>query len=174
MAGSVPPAQSSKPPRRTPVDPAPFRREVRQILRNAVEGWESGWDGDSIAQDLQALIDQAQAFTERGDSRNALIVLEAITDACVDYWDEVDEYGADSYEVMEFLDKAWTEAILSTELTLAEKTDLQEKLQGWQEELGDTFELSLEALRQGWDYPSNNRCAWFHAGSSCSLMFFSS
>jgi uncharacterized Zn finger protein len=147
------PQQSVTSPRRTTVDPAPFRHEVHQILRNAVHGWESGWDEDSINEDLQVLIAKAQDFTEHGDGNNALVVLGAITNACVDYWDEVADYGTESYDVVASLDKAWTEAILSTELTPLEKTALQEHLEGWQDTLDGTFTMSLEALRQGWDYP---------------------
>lgn len=147
------PQQPLRAPRRTTVDPAPFRREVRQILRNAVNGWESGWDEDSITPDLQELVDKAQGFIERGDSGNALVVLEAITGACVDYWEEVADYGADSDEVVESLDQAWTEAILSADLVPTETTALRKRLQAWQDKLGGSFAMSLEALRQGWDYP---------------------
>ena len=51
------------------------------------------------------------------------------------------------------LDKAWTEAILSADLTPMEKTHLQENMEGWQDGLDGTFAMSLEALRQGWNYP---------------------
>ena len=107
----------------------------------------------SITDDMQALIANAEDFTERGDANNALVALEAISKACVDYWDDVDEYGAESYDVVELLDQAWTEAILCAELAVSEKADLQEKLEAWQDQLGGTFSMSLEALRQGWDYP---------------------
>lgn len=147
------PQQSSQAPRHTTVDPAPFGREVRHILRTAVNAWESGWDENSLTEDLQVLIDKAQDFTEHGDGRNALVVLEAITSACVDTWEEVADYGAESHDVVEALDKACTEAILSTELTPAETAALQEHLEGWQDGLDGTFAMSLEALRQGWDYP---------------------
>ena len=58
LAEPTPPVPAATPPRRTPVDPAPFRRAVQQILRNAVRDWESGRDDDSINEDLQALIEQ--------------------------------------------------------------------------------------------------------------------
>lgn len=145
--------QAAKPARHTAVDPVPFRREVRQILRHAVEGWESGWDDDSISEDLQALVSRAQDFTAAGDGPNALVVLAAITETCADYWDEVAEYGAESHDAVELLDHAWTEAILSTELRPTEKTDLQAKLETWQEHLAGSFVMTLAALRQGWDYP---------------------
>jgi uncharacterized Zn finger protein len=145
--------QPARPARRTSVDPTPFRREVRQVLRHALEGWESGWDNDSITEDLQALVDKARGFAETGDATNALVVLAAISEACVDYWDDVAEYGAESYDAVERLDHAWTEAILSVELAPAERGELQAKLETWQEQLDGTFAMSLEALHQGWDYP---------------------
>jgi len=153
LATPAPAAPPAKPPRRTTVDPTPFRRQVRQILRNAVNDWESGSDEDSINDDLQDLIDQAQEFTERGDSPNALAILEAITGACVEHWEDVADYGADSNEVVAALDEAWTEAILSGDLTPAETIDLQGNLAAWEKELSGSFAMSLAALRQGWSYP---------------------
>lgn len=154
--------QPATPTRRSPVDPASYRRAVQQILRGAVRDWESGRDDDSIQYDLQALIDKAQDFTEHGDGPNALVALEAITGACADHWDEVAEYGAESDDVVADLNQAWTEAILSTDLAPKEKAMLQQHLTGWQEELGGSFAMSLEALRQGWDYPPLQRVLQGH------------
>ncbi|MCB1768694.1 MAG: SWIM zinc finger domain-containing protein [Candidatus Competibacteraceae bacterium] len=145
---------SATAPRRISINPAPFRRAAQQILRNAVRDWESGRDDDSIQYDFEALIAKAQGFIERGDGPNALVAMEAITQACADHWQEVADYGADSDDVVGLLDQAWTEAILSTELTPVEKKTLQQHLTDWQEELGSELCLSQEALRQGWDYPS--------------------
>lgn len=157
LAEPAPSPQPATPARRSSVDPASYRRAVQQILRGAVRDWESGRDDDSIQYDLQALIDKAQDFTEHGDSPNALVALEAITRACVDHWDEVAEYGAESDDVVAALDQAWTEAILSTDLASKEKTALQKHLTDWQDELGGSFAMSREALRQGWDYPPLRR-----------------
>jgi uncharacterized Zn finger protein len=166
LAEPTPSQHPVTPPRRTPVDPAPCRRAVRQILRGAVRDWESGRDDDSIQYDLQALIDKAQDFTAHDDAPNALVALEAITRACADHWEEVAEYGADSDEVVADLDQAWTEAILSTDLAPAEKTALQQHLSDWQEELGGSFAMSLEALRQGWDCPPLQRVLQGHITDS--------
>jgi len=157
LAEPAPSPQPATPTRRTLVDPSSYQRAVRQILRGAVRDWESGRDDDSIQDDLQALIDKAQDFTEHGDPSNALVALEAITRACVDHWDEVAEYGADSDDVVATLDEAWTEAILSAEWTPAEKKALQQNLARWQDELGGSFAMSREALRQGWDDPPLQR-----------------
>jgi uncharacterized Zn finger protein len=157
LAESTPSQEPVSSPRRTLVDPASYRRAVQQILRGAVRDWESGRDDDSIQYDLQALIDKAQDFTAHGDAANALVALEAITRACVDHWEEVAEYGAESDDVVADLNQAWTEAILSTDLAPTEKTALQQHLTDWQDELGGSFAMSLEALRQGWDYPPLQR-----------------
>lgn len=162
LAKPTPSPQPAAPQRRTQVDPASYRRAVQQILRGAVRDWESGQDDNSIQYDLQALIDKAQDFTEHGDGPNALVALEAITRACVDYWDEVAEYGAESNDVVAALDQAWTEAILSTEWAAKEKTALQQRLTDWQDELGGSFAMSLEALRQGWDDPPLQRVLQGH------------
>lgn len=113
--------------------------------------------GRSVTENLLDVIQDAQTLTEEEDANNALVVLEAITEACVKDWDDVAEYGADSDEVVDALNDAWTDAILSADLTPEERVDLQVNLEGWQDEWGVSFEMSLEALRQGWDYPPIER-----------------
>ncbi len=157
MTDEAEPQVSAPTPRHTSVDPAPIRREVRQILRNAVQGWESGWDDDTLSEDIQVLINKAQDFTARGDSSNAMVILEAITASCVADWDDVGDYGADSDEVVAALDQAWAEAILSTDLSTAENNQLQAQLSTWQKQLSGTFEISQAALHQGWGYPPLQR-----------------
>ncbi|NEQ45330.1 MAG: SWIM zinc finger domain-containing protein [Leptolyngbya sp. SIOISBB] len=50
------------------------------------------------------------------------------------------------------MDAAWAEVLLSAELTEDEILTWHEQLEVWQAQL-DSFAMSLEALRQGWDYP---------------------
>jgi uncharacterized Zn finger protein len=45
------------------------------------------------------------------------------------------------------------EVILFADLTDGQQTDLSVMLEEWQDLLGSDFSMSLEALRQGWDYP---------------------
>ncbi|QIR38086.1 SWIM zinc finger domain-containing protein [Tolypothrix sp. PCC 7910] len=136
------------------IDPKPFAQKVRQILRNAVSAWEDGYDDDPITEELLSLIQTAVDLCERGDGNSAIAILEAITSACVENWDDVADYGADNYEILPELNAAWCEAILTAELTPEEKVDIQVNLEVWQEEWGADFDLASEALRQGWDYPT--------------------
>ncbi len=136
------------------IDPKPFTQKVRQILRNAVCAWEDGYDDDPISEELLSLIQTAVDLCERGDGNSAIAILEAITSACVENWDDVADYGADNYEILPELNAAWCEAILTAELTPEEKVDIQVNLEVWQEEWDADFDLASEALRQGWDYPT--------------------
>ncbi|MGB3309082.1 MAG: SWIM zinc finger family protein [Nodosilinea sp.] len=141
------------PKRKTSVDPVPFARQAREILRNAVRGWEYGQDEDTIGIEIGELITHALAFTEQGDWANALVVLQGITEGCVDNWDEIDDFcGLTPEEVDIDFDAAWAEALLSADLSEAEISAWQENLEAWQDRLG-SFAMALEALRQGWDYP---------------------
>ncbi|MEG4999361.1 SWIM zinc finger family protein [Microcoleus sp. B4-D4] len=155
-AVSAPTSQLTKIHRQSAIDPAPFRRQVRDIFRQAenYSEYEYGYDEeDPITEEILELIQQAQEFSEQGDGKNALVILEAITAGCVDDWDDVEEYGFESYEITNALDEAWTTAILTAELTAEEEIDFQVMLEGWNDEWDCDFSMSLEALRQGWDYP---------------------
>ncbi|MGB3266898.1 MAG: SWIM zinc finger domain-containing protein [Microcoleus sp.] len=155
-AVSAPTSQLTKIHRQSAIDPAPFRRQVRDIFRQAetYSEYEYGYDEeDPITEEILELIQQAQEFSEQGDGKNALVILEAITTGCVEDWNEAAEYGIESYGINSPLDEAWTEAILTAELTGEEQIDLQVMLEGWNDEWDCDFSMSLEALRQGWDYP---------------------
>ena len=154
LAGPAANPHSGKRPRRTTVDPAPIRSQARHILRNALRYVEDGYEEDPITGELQELIDRAQDFSEQEDGNNAIVILEAITDVCQNEWDELADYGLDFDATGDELNAAWTHAILSAELTPEEKVDLQVTLENYQEELNRAFEMSLEALRQGWDDPT--------------------
>ncbi|HSF75359.1 MAG TPA: SWIM zinc finger family protein [Microcoleus sp.] len=149
----APSNQPTKAPRHTSIDPAPFRYQVRRILREAVRYLEDGWEEDPITEELLDVIQRAQEFSAQGDGNNALVILEAITTACVEDWDDVEEFGADNSEIANALDEAWTEAILTAQLTAEEEIDLQVMLEAWQDEWDCDFTMSLKALRQGWDDP---------------------
>ncbi len=135
------------------INVAPFRQEVRQILRDGLRCLEDGGEENPIDEELLSLVETAVNFSEQGDGHNAIAILEAITSTCVEHWQDVAEYGAENHEIAQALNDAWTEAILSIELTPEEKVDLQVELVAWQEEWDADLAMSLESLHQGWDDP---------------------
>ncbi|MDZ8054006.1 MAG: SWIM zinc finger family protein [Aulosira sp. ZfuVER01] len=144
--------QSAKTLNSHTIDTKPFGQKVRQIFREAVRTWEDGYDDDCISEELLSVVQTAVDLCERGDSHNAIAILEAITSSCVENWDDVADYGADNYEIVQALNEAWGEAILTAELTPEEKIDIQVNLETWQDEWDADFDLASEALRQGWDH----------------------
>jgi uncharacterized Zn finger protein len=138
---------------RSTIDTTPFRRQIRQTFKDAVRFWEEGCEDDPLGEELLNVIQDAVDFNARGDSRNAIAILEVITSACVEYWNDIAAYGAENEEIVQELNEAWCEVILSDELTQEEKVDLQAYLETWQDEWDADFSLALEALHQGWCYP---------------------
>ena len=147
-------ASKNKFERKTSVNPAPYKQRVRETIRNTVYEWEQGGEGYDFGEDINSIIDDAMTFAENGDGHSARVLLKAVTDGCIQYWDMVDDMLGDMPPAefgIEF-DTAWTEAILCTELTEDEQLYWQQEIESWQDVL-DVFPMSLEALRQGWDYP---------------------
>jgi uncharacterized Zn finger protein len=153
LTNSLPEKKPRQPTRLITVDVKPLKRQVHNILRDAARCWEYGDEDDPMSEELLSLVQTAVDFSERGDGHNAIATLEAITSACVENWDDVADYVADNDEIVWELNDAWCEAILTADLTLEEKVDVQVNLEAWQDEWNADFSLALEALRQGWDDP---------------------
>lgn len=145
--------KSQKASRRTTVDPKPIERQVERIINRYVEQWND----EPALDEIREIIQKADTFLEQGDGNNALIILGAIVRAYVQDWMNLDGSSGESGVFFEELDDALTEAILSAELTASESQQWQKELKNWQKEVDDygvdSFEMSLTALAQGWDYP---------------------
>ncbi len=146
--------------RRTPVDPATFRRQVRYLLHSLdrMPPSEAYWEIAGVVDEVRQLLNRAWDFIEAGDGRNALTILEAITDEYIAGWVYLDDSNGDVSGFFDDLAPAWAEAILSADLSPQERRTWEQKLAQWQYELDeygldDVFEVAREAARQGWDYP---------------------
>ncbi|AUT03916.1 hypothetical protein CLI64_27980 [Nostoc sp. CENA543] len=153
MTNPTPKPLSTSTERHITVNLPALRGQIKQILREAVNYFEEGYEEDPLTEELFSLVQGALEFNERGENDNAIAVLEVITATCAENWDEVLEYGADNDEIAWELNIAWCEVLLSAELTPEEKVDIQVNLEVWQDEWNTDFAMALEALRQGWDEP---------------------
>jgi uncharacterized Zn finger protein len=147
-------------PRHTPVDPNVFRRQVRTILRSLdrMRSSEAYWHVGAVVNEVRQVLEQAQDFVAAGDSRNALAILEAITEAYVADWAELDDSDGEASAFFEDLGAVWTEAVLTADLTTRERQAWAQKLAKWQHEVDDygvneAFEAAMAAAEQGWDDP---------------------
>ncbi|MCT7976301.1 SWIM zinc finger family protein [Laspinema olomoucense] len=150
----ISPIQSPNNQRPSPINPAPFRQQARDILYEGMRYFESlDGEDDPVTEELLDLIDNIQGLIEIGESYNALIVLEAIASACAADWDRVEQYGIESDEIVTAVDEAIAEAILSESLSSREVEQWRSRLKILQEEWSTEFPLSLESLSEGWDDP---------------------
>jgi len=151
-------------PRRTPVDPQPVRRQVTAILHSLdyMRPSEAYWQVSSVVDQVRQLLNQVQSFIEAGDGRNALLLLEAITDEYVEGWVYLDDSDGYAGGFFEELGRAWTEACLVADLSPSERELWANKLTRWQGEISDygvddVFDAAQAAVLQGWDYPPLQR-----------------
>ena len=152
------------PRRQSPVDTASLRRQVRSVLRSLdqLRLSETYWQVGGVVDEVRQLVEQARPFLEAGDGRSALTILEAVTEEYVARWTELDDSEGEASGLFEELGPLWTEAILSAELTPAERRAWAERLGQWQEEAADygvetAFDAAQAAAQQGWDDPGVRR-----------------
>ena len=143
----------TKSDRKITIDSNRLKSQVRYILEDSVRHYEYGGEEDIATEEISSLIQDAQMYTQRGDYGNAIAMLTAITESCVENWDIVDDYGVDNDQVAEELSDIWCETILSADITAAEKVDLQVNLEYWRSGWGEYFEMAIATLEQGWEYP---------------------
>ena len=144
--------------RRTVINPEPFRQRAYGIIESLdhIRPSQAYWHISQLLQNLEQLANEAQSFIENGDGRNALLILEAITDVYVNRWMMLDGSSGETGEFFYPLGKRWIEALLSADLTATEQETWANKLEQWQSEISDygvdeAFVAGAEAAREGWD-----------------------
>lgn len=155
------PSAKDKPhQRRTSLDAASFRRQARNIMGglSRMRPSEAYWATSGMVDELRNLVNQAQPFIEAGDGRNALVILEAVTEAYVERWTDFDDSDGELGGFFDELGPLFAEAILSADLSPDERQEWVEKLTDWQDEVEDYgidegFHVAIVAAEQGWDYP---------------------
>jgi uncharacterized Zn finger protein len=148
-----------------PVNGEAIRRRLRSCIHDTdyrhYDDYYSSPGGD--LDEARRVLDGAWSFIRSDDARNALPVLEAITEEYMEAWEMSDwemmgDNGGDLLDFFGEVGAALTEALLSVDLTPREKEDWSAKLDVWWGELGDydtgeTFGAAFQAVEQGWSYP---------------------
>lgn len=157
---SAPPNAKGKPyRRRTTLDASSFRRQARHIMMHPPEAY---WATGGMVDELRSLVHQARPFIEAGDGRNALVILEAVTEVYIEQWTDLDDSDGELGGFFDELGLLFAEAILSADLSRDERKEWMKKLRGWQEAIEDYgidngFRVAIAAARQGWDDPRLQR-----------------
>lgn len=142
-----------------PLDPAPYQRQARAVVRAVGRGrYDDYGSAGDVASGLLEVLEPVPSLLAAGDGRNALVLLEAVTDAFVGALGELYDDEGELGSLFTSLDEWWAEAVLSADLTPDERRAYAQKLGKWNRRIsGDDYDEGLEtavaAAEQGWDYP---------------------
>jgi uncharacterized Zn finger protein len=149
---------------RTPdINRESIRQQVQYILRptegRSAHAYDPSEAAETDVEKLRNLLDQARTAVEAGDGETALDILEPLADELMD-----GEWIALSYddrgEIFEFFDevgRVLAEALLTADLSEAERADWEDRLWEWEQEMGGhthqpPYSVALEAAQRGWDF----------------------
>ena len=107
---------------------------------------EAYWQVGAVVQEVGQTLQTAWEFIHAGDGPTALAILEAITDEYVRGWTELDDSDGYASGFFQDLGEAYTEAILSADLTPTERDTWARKLEEWDDEVQDYGVLLVVGL----------------------------
>jgi uncharacterized Zn finger protein len=154
----------------TSIEPRPINADaIRRRLRASIqapgymEPYDDYWHPSGDLDEARRILEGAWSLIRAGDAPGALRVLEAITEEYLESpdapeWEMMGDYGGELLDFFEEVGAAFTEGLLSVELTSQERENYSAKLDVWWGELGDygagdTFGAAFQAIEQGWSYP---------------------
>jgi uncharacterized Zn finger protein len=147
-------------PRRTQIDAKAVRRQVRSILHSLdrMRSSEAYWHVSAVVNEVRRLLEQGWTLIQADDCRSALALLDAITDAYVSDWTNLDDSDGEASGFFRDLGPAWTEALLNADLSSTERQAWANKLETWQQEIDaygveEVFAPAHEAALLGWNAP---------------------
>jgi uncharacterized Zn finger protein len=128
---------------------------VRAVRHGRYDDYGTAAD---VASGLLEVLEPVPSLLNAGDGRNALVLLEAVTDALVGALGELYDDEGELGTLFTSLDEWWAEAVLSADLTPDERRAYTQKLRKWHRQIsGNDYDEGLEtaaaAAEQGWDYP---------------------
>jgi uncharacterized Zn finger protein len=142
------------------IDPKQIRRQVYSTIHSLdrMRSSEAYWHVGAVVNEVGQILDQAWTFIEADDGRNALVVLQAITEEYLSEWENLDDSDGESSDFFNELGPVWVEALLSTDLTDNERKTWADRLDTWQGEVSsygvdEAFDAAAVAALDGWDYP---------------------
>jgi uncharacterized Zn finger protein len=156
------PASPRPPP--PAVKPADVQRQVRSAVHSLhrLRSSEAYWAVGGVVQEVRRIAEQARPHLDAGDVRGALAILEAATEAYLDEWEQLDDSNGEASGLFDDLDLLWAEALLSGELTAAERQGWNARFAAWQKDVedygvDDAFAGAQTAAEEGWDAPELQR-----------------
>lgn len=161
-AEAMPLIAAPPPPRRPPIDMDDFRFRVGATFGGAGRRSYRGGYSQGGGGDVWSLLALITPVAEAGDGRGALPMLEEVIEGYLHVVEWLEEFGDEGGDGFADAGRMASEALLSADLTTAERTRWGEKLEAWQGQLAeysldDVLTAAIAAAEQGWDYPPLQR-----------------
>jgi len=140
------------------VNPELIRRQVHSLIHSLdhMRRSEAYWHVGEVIDGVRRVLGDITAFIGQGDGKNALVLLEALTDEYVKDWTWLDDSDGFPHSFFHDLEQAWTEALLDADLTPGEREHWAGQIDQWQDELSaygleDVFWSARGALEEDWE-----------------------
>lgn len=156
-AAAQKPKSEARHARKTPVSAEAYRRQVSTILHSLdrMSSSEAYWGVSGMVEQLGEVQDSAQKFLESGDAEGALTILTTLLKEVASQVDSFDDSDGTLGEFVSGLGQPIAEAILSAELSEAERKQVADKLTELAGELVDYgmdegLDVAIAAAMRGW------------------------
>ncbi|PKO22505.1 MAG: hypothetical protein CVU38_09035 [Chloroflexi bacterium HGW-Chloroflexi-1] len=151
----------------TPIDTDALRRQIRYEKRSFGVDDSYSVSSSGLLFVLNEILRQARQLIKAGDGHNGLAILRLLAGETVDDWYGYDHEGAAFEGFFERLGKALAEAILTADLSSAEREAWAAEIGAWQVELDNyslerVFGAAIAAAELGWDYEPLQRAMQGH------------
>lgn len=137
-------------PQRVQIDPQAVRRQIQSIIHSLdrMQSSEAYLRVGEVLSIIREILDQAWALIEAQDGRNALTLLEAITEGYMADWEILDGSSGETGDFFYDLATAWEDTFLCANLSQKERESWINRFTIWREELdnygvGDAFDFAL-------------------------------
>ena len=154
--------------RQTQVSEETHRKQINRILKQAYRGdyYDEWGSTPGYVEDLGDILGTGMKFLDAGDAEGALIILRVLLEELTEDYDSDMDYDGDLACVIQDTCLPLAEAILSVELDLGARDELEGTMQNILDNLdemieaGDGLELILAALEHGWDELPDEETEW--------------
>jgi hypothetical protein len=154
--------------RQTQVSESTYRKQVSRILKQAYRGdyYDEWGSTPGYVEDLGDILGTGMKFLDAGDAEGALIILRVLLEELTEDYDSDMDYDGDLACVIQDIGMPLTEAILSVDLDVSAREELQGAMQNILDNLDemieadDGLELILAALEHGWDELLDEETEW--------------
>jgi len=146
--------------RRTPPDPETIRSHIRSILEHPdprqMDAPDARTDMERRVEQLHDLLDEAWAFVEASEGDDALVFLGAMAEELMgEAWLTLSYDDVAVFDLLDELGAAFTEAILTADLSEDARAEWADRLERWANELasygvGSSFAAAAHAAEREW------------------------